>query len=158
MDRDGTLNNIELQHMIDVLLFVAKENKISFLAPKQDINTLDRQSALRLSRQNIVLPTQSSKIESRTLDECRRTCQVEESQEGDASGARNNLDEIYAKLLRDLRGRLSAEGFLSQEEFLMWSVDNNILIAPLLELLFQVCHVSLGLKPHCRHHEYEIGK
>lgn len=39
----------------------------------------------------------------------------------------------------------------------MWAVEDNSLVAPVLELLFQVCHVSLGLKPHCRHNEYEIG-
>lgn len=96
MDRDNALNPQELQHMIDILLFVAKENNQT-----------------------------------------------------------NNED--YKKLLDELNKRLCADGSLCQEEFLMWSVDDNQLVAPMLELLFQVCHVSLGLKPHCRHHEHEIG-
>lgn len=62
------------------------------------------------------------------------------------------------KTLECLEEKLDANGGLSQEDFLVWSVQNNSLIAPLLELLFQVCHVSLGLRPHCRHEEYEIGK
>lgn len=99
MDRDNNLNPQELQHMIDILLFIAKENK------------------------------------------------NKETHDG------NN----YTKLLDELKKRLSDDGSLSQEEFLMWSVDDNPLVAPILELLFQVCHVSLGLKPHCRHHEHEIG-
>lgn len=53
--------------------------------------------------------------------------------------------------------QLDSNGGLTQEDFLMWAVEDNSLVAPVLELLFQVCHVSLGLRPHCRHNEYEIG-
>lgn len=106
MDRDNTLNPQELQHMIDILLYVAKENKHNNGQFKQD---------------------------------------------------ENQIENEYRKLLDELKRRLSDDGCLSQEEFLMWSVDDNQLVAPMLELLFQVCHVSLGLKPHCRHHEHEIG-
>lgn len=104
MDRDNSLNPQELQHMIDILLYVARDNKHN--SQKQDDN---------------------------------------------------QMEEIYTKLLDDLKLRLTDDGALSQEEFLMWSVDDNPIVAPMLELLFQVCHVSLGLKPHCRHHEHEIG-
>lgn len=62
------------------------------------------------------------------------------------------------KTLECLEQKLDDSGGLTQEDFLVWSVQNNSLIAPLLELLFQVCHVSLGLRPHCRHEEYEIGR
>lgn len=65
---------------------------------------------------------------------------------------------IHKKTLEKLHEKLDDSGGLTQEDFLVWSVENNSLLAPLLELLFQVCHVSLGLKPHCRHNEYEIGK
>lgn len=120
MDRDGLLDSVELQHMIEILVFIAKENK-----PRADAK-----------------------------DEDFKKCRVEKISEG------NNryLDEVYVKLLEDLKGRLGDDGTLSQEDFLMWSVDDNPLVAPLLELLFEVCHVSLGLKPHCRHHEHEIGE
>lgn len=111
MDRDNSLNPQELQHMIDILLYIAKENKHN--------NT------------------------TRKLDD---------------DDNNSELDEEYKKLLGELKNRLCEDGSLSQEEFLMWSVDDNPLVAPMLELLFQVCHVSLGLKPHCRHHEHEIGK
>lgn len=61
------------------------------------------------------------------------------------------------KILESLEGILDENGGFTPEDFLVWSVENHSLIAPLLELLFQVCHVSLGLRPHCRHEEYEIG-
>lgn len=71
---------------------------------------------------------------------------------------RSNEDvgKINNKILDSLHAKRDNFGGLSQEDFLVWSVENNSLVAPLLELLFQVCHISLGLKPNCRHNEYEI--
>ncbi|XP_076255455.1 ubiquitin specific protease 32 isoform X3 [Rhynchophorus ferrugineus] len=70
----------------------------------------------------------------------------------------NNFDgdPTHNKALESLYNKLDNKGGLTQEDFLVWAVDDKSLVAPLLELLFQVCHVSLGLKPHCRHNEYEI--
>ncbi|XP_045466873.1 ubiquitin carboxyl-terminal hydrolase 32 isoform X2 [Harmonia axyridis] len=68
----------------------------------------------------------------------------------------SNRNNVHERTLNSLSKRLDQFGGLSQEEFLVWSVEDNTLVAPLLELLFQVCHVSLGLKPNCRHHENEI--
>ncbi|KAL1501454.1 hypothetical protein ABEB36_006770 [Hypothenemus hampei] len=65
-------------------------------------------------------------------------------------------DPSQKKALEALNKKLDSKNGLSHEDFLVWAVEDNSLVAPLLELLFQVCHVSLGLKPHCRHNEYEI--
>lgn len=47
---------------------------------------------------------------------------------------------------------------LSQENFLIWHVDKGkSLIAPFLQLIYQVCHIVLGLRPQCKHQEQEIG-
>lgn len=41
---------------------------------------------------------------------------------------------------------------------MMWSVQGQLnLLQPFLDLLFEVCHVVLGLRPQCRHLEYNIG-
>lgn len=69
----------------------------------------------------------------------------------------NGSGNMHHEILARLQSKLDNKGGLTQEDFLVWSVENNSLVAPLLELLFQVCHVSLGLRPHCRHNEYEIG-
>lgn len=49
---------------------------------------------------------------------------------------------------------------LTQEDFLIWSIDNcnNNVVQPFLDLLFEVCHIVLGLKPQCRHLEHDIVK
>ncbi|XP_050309006.1 ubiquitin carboxyl-terminal hydrolase 32 isoform X2 [Anthonomus grandis grandis] len=65
-------------------------------------------------------------------------------------------DPNHTKALDALNKKVDKKSGLTQEDFLMWAVEDNSLVAPLLELLFQVCHVSLGLKPYCRHNEYEI--
>ncbi|XP_030745241.1 ubiquitin carboxyl-terminal hydrolase 32 isoform X3 [Sitophilus oryzae] len=65
-------------------------------------------------------------------------------------------DPNHNKALESLYNKVDSRGGLTQEDFLVWAVEDKSLVAPLLELLFQVCHVSLGLKPHCRHNEYEI--
>jgi len=47
----------------------------------------------------------------------------------------------------------------NQEDFLMWSVESvSNLVQPFLDLLFEVCHIVLGLRPQCRHVEHEIGE
>lgn len=47
----------------------------------------------------------------------------------------------------------------SLEDFMMWSVQSQSnLLQPFMDLLFDVCHVVLGLRPQCRHLEHNIGK
>lgn len=75
----------------------------------------------------------------------------------DTTNCEVDIAQKHNKTLECLGEKLDGNGGLTLEDFLVWSVKNNSLIAPLLELLFQVCHVSLGLRPHCRHEEYEIG-
>lgn len=46
---------------------------------------------------------------------------------------------------------------LSQESFLVWCVENPLnVVQQFLDLLFDVCHIVLGLRPQCRHVELNI--
>lgn len=48
---------------------------------------------------------------------------------------------------------------VTQEEFMMWTVQSTLnLVQPFLDLLFEVCHIVLGLRPQCRHLEHDIGR
>lgn len=48
---------------------------------------------------------------------------------------------------------------LTQEDFLIWSVETaESLVTPFLDLIFEVCHIVLGLRPQCKHQEGDIGK
>lgn len=44
----------------------------------------------------------------------------------------------------------------SLQDFLMWAIAHEEALDPLLQLLFEVGHVSLGLRPQCRHLERDI--
>lgn len=129
MDRDCYLNTEEVQYMTQTLLFIAKENKLTY-APQlfHENYSHHKQDAVG----NVRKDSQKNNFET-------------------------ELIKRHNKALESLNNRLDGKGGLTQEDFLVWSVEDNSLVTPLLELLFQVCHVSLGLKPQCRHDEYEIG-
>ncbi|XP_026279470.1 ubiquitin carboxyl-terminal hydrolase 32 isoform X3 [Frankliniella occidentalis] len=57
-------------------------------------------------------------------------------------------------IISDIKKYASNEG-LTLEEYLIWTVDNN-LSSHFLNLLFQVCHVVLGLRPQSRQEEGSI--
>ncbi|XP_065087260.1 ubiquitin carboxyl-terminal hydrolase 32 isoform X3 [Ochlerotatus camptorhynchus] len=45
----------------------------------------------------------------------------------------------------------------TQEDFLIWSIESSTnLVQPFLDLLFEVCHIVLGLRPQCKHLEGDI--
>ena len=47
----------------------------------------------------------------------------------------------------------------SQEDFLIWSIESSVnVVQPFLDLLFEVCHIVLGLRPQCKHLEADIVK
>ncbi|CAD7081508.1 unnamed protein product [Hermetia illucens] len=49
--------------------------------------------------------------------------------------------------------------YFSQEDFMMWSIQSPLnLVRPFLDLFFEVCHIVFGLKPQCRHLEFDIVK
>lgn len=78
------------------------------------------------------------------------------------------LDELCERTLKggnkstttiEIDRSTDANNFVfTQEDFMMWSVESQLnLLQPFMDLLFEVCHVVLGLKPQCRHLEYSIG-
>lgn len=93
------------------------------------------------------------------------------AKESSASTAARNLsyDQVYNELQDrafggsgatvKLKSTAPKESFtFTQEDFMMWSVQSQLnLLQPFLDLLFEVCHVVLGLRPQCRHLEYNIG-
>ncbi|KAK7789457.1 hypothetical protein R5R35_012652 [Gryllus longicercus] len=55
-------------------------------------------------------------------------------------------------IMADIRKHASSQQGLTTEEYLMWTVDNSLSV-DFLNLLFQVCHVVLGLRPVSRQEE-----
>ncbi|XP_055677370.1 ubiquitin carboxyl-terminal hydrolase 32 isoform X2 [Lutzomyia longipalpis] len=81
---------------------------------------------------------------------------------------RNMTHDAVMKELAERAEKKASEGgsihrddafVFTQEDFLMWSIESSLnLVAQFLELLFEVCHVVFGLRPQCRHMEYDIVK
>ena len=50
------------------------------------------------------------------------------------------------------------ESSMSLDDFLIWSHNEMKYLSGLIRLLFEVCHISLGLRTQCHHQEFEIVK
>lgn len=91
------------------------------------------------------------------------------AKESSASATVRSLsyDQVYNELRERALGGSDGDTYkvkskepftFTQEDFMMWSVQSQLnLLQPFLDLLFEVCHVVLGLRPQCRHLEYNIG-
>ncbi|KAL3270541.1 hypothetical protein HHI36_021079 [Cryptolaemus montrouzieri] len=155
VNRDGHIDFKELCCGISAACRgpLAERMKFCFKIFDMDRDCYLNSDELRHMIQTLIFVACESNRKSKSLTSLDKV--AETSLVGDfESTPRGNVHE---RTLDALSKKLDKFGGLSQEEFLVWSVEeDNTLVAPLLELLFQVCHVSLGLKPHCRHHENKI--
>ncbi|KAH8405303.1 hypothetical protein KR222_004086 [Zaprionus bogoriensis] len=112
VDRDGVLSHEETLQMINVLLFVAKENR-------------DTQQYKELTKQHVI---------SDVLQFLQR----------------KSPDGVPSTLTRD-------NVSLTAEDFMLWNVQCSLrLMQPLLDLIFELCHIVFGLWPQCKHMENDI--
>lgn len=65
-------------------------------------------------------------------------------------GQRRSPDGTPSKLTRD-------NVSLTAEDFMLWNVQCDMrLMQPLLDLIFELCHIVFGLWPQCKHMENDI--
>uniref|UniRef100_W4VR89 ubiquitinyl hydrolase 1 n=1 Tax=Corethrella appendiculata TaxID=1370023 RepID=W4VR89_9DIPT len=130
-DRDGVLSFSEIEQMIHILILVAKEsnnNVYRNLQYEQVLNELYKRTIRKSSYSNSSEETTPDKDEQNT--ECGQT----------------TISEI-------------PEFKFSQENFLLWTIESEVnLLQPFLDLLFEVSHIVLGLRPQCKHLEHDIVK
>ncbi|XP_042222314.1 ubiquitin carboxyl-terminal hydrolase 32-like isoform X6 [Homarus americanus] len=81
----------------------------------------------------------------------------EEQEEGSDDVCLGVSPDCVQRLVRELLENHDPNnsGFVTQEEYLMWTLHNPLSTA-LLDIIFQVCHIVLGLKPSTRAEEGEI--
>ncbi|VVC97033.1 unnamed protein product, partial [Leptidea sinapis] len=147
VDRDGVLNNAELAAMVEILCCVANEargcqgSRCSTPCDDHLEGSFDPHDTLQHLKDELATPRQ----ERKPLFQLGRSGDTEMiilSQDGNAD-VRQAGDVV--------------EKVLAREDFLIWSTEGGaVLLAPFLELLFQLAHVSLGLRPACRHQERDI--
>lgn len=157
-DRDGVLNQAELRHMINVLCFVANEslqNQTKSNKPAYESNNVF--DSLKDMMTTIVGGGSTPKHSKESLKESKpqlKSSTVSSGYSSDSTAENgNSLSSEASEMSHE-----NEEFGLSQDNFLIWHVDKgNNLVAPFLQLIFQVCHIVLGLRPQCKHQEQEIG-
>ncbi|XP_061723016.1 ubiquitin carboxyl-terminal hydrolase 32 [Cydia pomonella] len=151
LDRDGVLNKKELVDMADILCTVANEhlkNQSSRASTPSDDDVdkgFDPEVVLLNLRDKLVtnVPKNGKKP-------------VFQLGPGDAVDASKQIQDKTEKKI-DSMDLIAVDTALTQEDFLIWAVESaDNLVAPFLQLLFEVCHIVLGLRPQCKHQERDI--
>ncbi|XP_041972370.1 ubiquitin carboxyl-terminal hydrolase 32 isoform X2 [Aricia agestis] len=148
-DRDGVLNKTELVDMVGILCTVANE-AIKNQGSRSSTPT-DSESERDGYDPEVVLLNLRDKLVPIGKDG-----RVPKFQLGPTN---EDIELINRKneALEDYENIIGADMVLTAEDFLIWSVESvEALVTPLLELIFEVCHVVLGLRPQCRHQERDI--
>lgn len=153
IDVDGRLNSSELKDMVQILNFVAR-NHNSCSGPTQNQPSIQKEAALEDTESELLFQHVNKRLSielEQTLWSLKDHLSCDDllsnmEAEADTSGA----------LADPVQNLVKGNNYLSLEEFVIWAVPATSLVNPMLELLFQVCHVSLGLRPRCHHHERDI--
>ncbi|XP_061382130.1 ubiquitin carboxyl-terminal hydrolase 32 isoform X2 [Danaus plexippus] len=141
LDRDGLLNKKELEDMVSILCTIANEaikNQDSRSSTPSD----GESEGDRGFDPELVLKNLKEKLVSVPADARKPMFQL-----GPTDAERT---------VTTTEGQDYGPG-LRLEEFLIWSVESaGALVTPCRELLLELCHVVLGLRPECRHRERDI--
>lgn len=161
LDVDGRLNASELKDMLHILNFVAR-NHNSCSGPTQNQPSIQKETSIE-TESELLFPHENKRLSielERTLWSLKDHLSCCDTEEGDLLPDLGTVDSSGTAVepngcpvVQDL---VKGNNYLSLEEFVIWAVPATSLVNPMLELLFQVCHVSLGLRPRCRHHERDI--
>ncbi|PZC82634.1 hypothetical protein B5X24_HaOG210078 [Helicoverpa armigera] len=163
MDSDGVLNKKELIDMVGILCTVANENlknQSSRASTPSDGN--DSEGMEKGFDPEVILVNLREKLV--TVPKNGRKPVFQLGPNGDNKDEIAALKEQQQQQLQEDE-QLESEGLIANdmaltlEDFLIWSVESaEALVSPFLDLLFEVCHVVLGLRPQCKHQERDIGE
>ncbi|CAG4967965.1 unnamed protein product [Parnassius apollo] len=159
LDGDGILNKKEIIDMVEILCTVANES-LKYQSSRASTPSDNTESeGDKDFDPEVVLLNLRDKLVTVSKNGKKPVFQLGPNNDGDEILIQNKVEEELLAIKED-RGSswlLGADVALTAEDFLIWSVESAArLVRPLLELLFDVCHVTLGLRPHCRHHEHDI--
>ncbi|XP_026740853.1 ubiquitin carboxyl-terminal hydrolase 32-like isoform X3 [Trichoplusia ni] len=162
LDSDGVLNKKELIDMVGILCTVANENlknQSSRASTPSDINDSEGTEKgfdpevilLNLRDKLITVPKNGKKpvFQLGNGDNKEEIAALKEQQQQQQQQEQETEEEN--------EGIISSDMALPLEDFLIWSVESaEALFTPFLDLVFEVCHIVLGLRPHCKHQERDI--
>ncbi|KAM3956800.1 LOW QUALITY PROTEIN: ubiquitin specific protease 32 [Aphomia sociella] len=149
LDRDGVLNKKELIDMVGILCTVANEsvkNQSSRASTPSDGNESDSEKGFD---PELILVTLREKHITVPKNGRKPVFQLGPSTE----------EEIVVLKEEETKdeGLITNDMALALEDFRIWSMESaEALVTPFLELVFEVCHIVLGLRPQCKHQERDI--
>ncbi|CAK1541410.1 unnamed protein product [Leptosia nina] len=155
LDRDGVLNRKELVEMVDILCTVANESIKNQGSRASTPSDSDYDHEKGFDAETILLNLRD-KLVTVPKNGTKPIFQLGPTYEEDIIML--HQDKEKSEVIQGSADDDSIkEMALAAEDFLIWSVESaQALVAPFLELVFEVCHIVLGLRPHCKHHERDI--
>ncbi|KAF9417462.1 hypothetical protein HW555_005465 [Spodoptera exigua] len=166
LDSDGVLNKKELIDMVGILCTVANEslkNQGSRASTPSDSNDsestekgFDPEVILVNLREKLVTVPKNGRKPVFQLgpngdDNKEEIIVLKEQQQQEQQDETQPEDDLESE------GLIANDMALTLEDFLIWSVESaESLVTPFLDLLFEVCHIVLGLRPQCKHQERDI--
>ncbi|XP_075983851.1 ubiquitin specific protease 32 isoform X2 [Anticarsia gemmatalis] len=157
LDRDGVLNKKELIDMVGILCTVANEslkNQSSRASTPSDSN--DSESTEKGFDPEVILVNLREKLV--TVPKNGRKPVFQLGPNGDKEDKDKEI-VVMKEVTPDSEneGLIANDMALTLEDFLIWSVESaEALVTPFLDLVFEVCHIVLGLRPQCKHQERDI--
>ncbi|XP_053617515.1 ubiquitin carboxyl-terminal hydrolase 32 isoform X2 [Plodia interpunctella] len=147
LDRDGVLNKKELIDMVGILCTVANE---SLKQQGSRASTPDGDSdGEKGFDPEVILGHLKEKLISVSRDG-KPVFQL-------GPGSEQEDIVIIKQDQPQTETIIASDTALALEDFLIWSVEAaDALVTPFLDLVFEVCHIVLGLRPQCRHRERDI--
>lgn len=155
VDSDAVLNKKELIDMVGILCTVANEslkNQNSRASTPSDGN--DSESTEKGFDPEVILSNLRDKLVTVAKNGRKPVFQL--GPNGDSKEV-NDMEIVVLKQDIESEGLIANDMALTLEDFLIWSVESaEALVSPFLDLLFEVCHIVLGLRPQCKHQERDI--
>ncbi|CAH1641332.1 unnamed protein product [Spodoptera littoralis] len=162
LDSDGVLNKKELIDMVGILCTVANEslkNQNSRASTPSDSN--DSEGTEKGFDPEVILVNLREKLV--TVPKNGRKPVFQLGPNGDKEDIivlkeqQKEQDQTQTEEEVENEGLIANDMALTLEDFLIWSVESaETLVTPFLDLLFEVCHIVLGLRPQCKHQERDI--
>ncbi|XP_026332439.1 ubiquitin carboxyl-terminal hydrolase 32-like, partial [Hyposmocoma kahamanoa] len=151
LDRDGVLNKKELIDMVGILCTVANESLKNSSRASTPSDGNESEGTEKGFDPEVILLNLRDKLITVPRNGRKPVFQLGVAGEGE------DIVVVKEDINHESEGLIANDLALTLEDFLIWSVETaENLVSPFLELVFEVCHIVLGLRPHCKHQERDI--
>ncbi|XP_037292754.1 ubiquitin carboxyl-terminal hydrolase 32 isoform X2 [Manduca sexta] len=150
LDSDGVLNKKELIDMVGILCTVANESIKNQGSRASTPDGTEPEIEKGFDPEVILVNLREKLV---TVPRNGRKPMFQLGPNGDSE----EIIVLKEPEVQEDEGLIANDTVLTLEDFLIWSVESaEGLVTPFLELIYEVCHIVLGLRPQCKHKERDI--